>query len=181
MIVGNGSKASHIKLKCEDCGIEREIQRNSDILTKSEHPCRICSNKRNGIAKRGRPSWNSGKTFEPKKVGTTYIDYHGYRQIWLGKDESVKYGRKDGYVIEHRKVVQDIIGRPLKKGEIIHHIDGDKLNNVPENLYLCSSVYDHRDIHINLEKVAFELFREGLITFNHESATYELAPPSSNR
>lgn len=181
MIVGPGSKASHITLKCEDCNQVREVQRNTDILGKKEHPCRVCSNKRNGIAKRGKPSWNAGKTFEPKKVGTSYIDYHGYRQIWIGASASIEYGRKDGYVLEHRKVVQDHLGRPLTRDELIHHLDGDKLNNEIKNLFVCSDTYHHRDIHISLEQAAFELFKNGLITFDQATSTYKLAPPLSDK
>lgn len=180
MIVGPGSKASMITLKCDDCGSIREVYRNTAILNKAEHPCRPCSNKRNGIARQGRPSWNAGKTFEPKQPGTTYTDYHGYTQVWLGKEESRKYGREDGYVAEHRKIMQDKIGRKLKRGEIIHHIDGDRLNNSPSNLYLCSSVYHHRDLHISLELVAFELIKKGCIVFDEREAKYKLAPSLSD-
>ncbi len=34
----------------------------------------------------------------------------------------------------HQKIVEDIIGKKLPKGAQIHHVDGDKHNNLPENL-----------------------------------------------
>lgn len=43
-----------------------------------------------------------------------------------------------GYVLEHRLVVEQKIGRPLKSDEIIHHIDEDKTNNDPLNLEIHS-------------------------------------------
>ena len=41
-----------------------------------------------------------------------------------------------GYVLEHRLVMSQKFGRPLLPHETVHHIDGDKTNNTPENLQL---------------------------------------------
>jgi hypothetical protein len=35
---------------------------------------------------------------------------------------------------EHRLVMERILGRPLARNEVVHHIDGNKQNNLPENL-----------------------------------------------
>jgi hypothetical protein len=43
------------------------------------------------------------------------------------------------YVAEHRLVVAQSIGRDLKTGEHVHHIDADKLNNNIENLLLVDA------------------------------------------
>ncbi len=43
---------------------------------------------------------------------------------------------KDSYVMEHRLVMARKLGRPLLRSETIHHIDGDRLNNSPDNLQL---------------------------------------------
>lgn len=40
------------------------------------------------------------------------------------------------YVAEHRLIAEGIIGRYLKPYEDVHHIDGDKNNNSPENLQI---------------------------------------------
>jgi len=39
-----------------------------------------------------------------------------------------------GYVYEHRVIAEQIIGRDLKKDEVVHHINGKRWDNRPENL-----------------------------------------------
>lgn len=94
--------------------------------------------------------------------GGIYISSDGYRQINIGSGV---------YKREHTKVMEEFIGRSLIKGEAVHHIDGQKLNNKVENLILCNNS-DHRNMHASLERVAFELFRDGVIVFDKETRSY---------
>ena len=48
---------------------------------------------------------------------------------------------------EHRVVAEQKLGRPLRKGEIVHHSDGDYRNNDPDNLMVLPSQSDHCKIH----------------------------------
>ena len=41
-----------------------------------------------------------------------------------------------GWLFEHRYIMSKKLGRPLKKDEVVHHKDGNKLNNKIENLEL---------------------------------------------
>ena len=52
-----------------------------------------------------------------------------------------------GYVYEHRLVASQMLGRLLRKGEIVHHRNGDKTDNRPENLEVTESVALHRLLH----------------------------------
>lgn len=49
---------------------------------------------------------------------------------------------------EHRVVAEKMLGRPLKPGEVVHHKDGDKHNNAPENLMIFKSQKEHVKYHI---------------------------------
>lgn len=57
---------------------------------------------------------------------------------------------------EHRIVAEQLLGRPLKKGEVVHHIDGDKRNNSPDNLMVFSSQAEHAAYHAKLRKGVVE-------------------------
>jgi ssDNA-binding Zn-finger/Zn-ribbon topoisomerase 1 len=62
------------------------------------------------------------------------IDKGGYKLIHKPNYPS---SRVNGYILEHRYVYEKHIKRLLKNNEIVHHIDGNKLNNNIENLELC--------------------------------------------
>lgn len=47
-------------------------------------------------------------------------------------------GKRD-WLYEHRVVMEKILGRKLGKYETVHHKDGNKANNSPDNLELWAS------------------------------------------
>lgn len=53
---------------------------------------------------------------------------------------------KNGYVLEHRIVVENVLGRLLKPDEIVHHKDGNRKNNHPDNLEVMNR-NSHSSIH----------------------------------
>lgn len=50
-------------------------------------------------------------------------------------------------VLEHRYLMEKIIGRKLNKGEIVHHIDGNPKNNNLNNLKLFKNNSEHIKFH----------------------------------
>ena len=102
-----------------------------------------------------------------KKLGLTIITRNPfiqggyYRQYIDGKR-----------VWSHRHEAEKKIGRKLKKSEPVHHIDGDKLNNNHDNLYVCRDRSHHGIVHDSLEEVAFSLYKLGIIGFDEETGEY---------
>jgi HNH endonuclease len=43
----------------------------------------------------------------------------------------------NGHVLEHRLVMADVLGRQLLEDEIVHHRNGVRHDNDPQNLQLC--------------------------------------------
>lgn len=80
-------------------------------------------------------NWKGGKS----------ITEHGYVLVRVGKDHHLADVR--GYAYEHRLVAESKLGRPLEKGEIPHHINGNRQDNRPGNIEVCKSIAHHMNKH----------------------------------
>lgn len=67
------------------------------------------------------------------------------RKSMLGTGEGKSYEKTYGRHT-HRIVAEQMLGRPLKKGEIVHHIDGNKRNNDKSNLKVMTQS-EHCRLH----------------------------------
>ncbi len=67
--------------------------------------------------------------------GDGKIDVWGYK--WLYRPKHIQ-ATKDGYVKEHRLIMSEYLGRKLEPREIVHHLNGDKLDNRLENLEIMT-------------------------------------------
>lgn len=70
------------------------------------------------------PNWKGGRSMS-----------HGYVLVKVRKSTRAGDG---GYKLEHRFVMEKILGRPLLQTEQVHHKNGIKTDNRPENLELRS-------------------------------------------
>lgn len=59
----------------------------------------------------------------------------GYVTVYMPEHP---FATKQGTVLEHRLVMEQIIGRYLERFENVHHKNGDRKDNRPENLELWS-------------------------------------------
>ena len=79
------------------------------------------------------------------------------RRALFRNPDALRYsGSRNNYVKlkgkhMHRVVMEQVLGRKLRKGEIVHHIDGDKWNNSPENLQVMTQS-EHIKLHLHEKK-----------------------------
>lgn len=162
---------------CDKC--KKEFTREASKVSQSRlnnnfsHFCQICFDY-GYVAKMGIDK--QVQNLE-KKVGGKYVDACGYTRVYVGP----KTGRKlksvnkecYGSVREHILIMENHLGRALEKGEVVHHIDGNKQNNQIENLDLCS-VKEHNNCHAKIEQIVFDLYAKGLVGYDRANKMYYL-------
>lgn len=112
-------------------------------LTKYDHPSIM------------QISLKTSREKSPHWKGGAYIDVNGYRRV---RDDNHPNKDKDGYVLEHRLVLEFILGRLLLPTEVVHHRDRNRRNNLSSNLYLFPSNRAHMAFH------AYQKFKDTSIT-----------------
>jgi hypothetical protein len=160
--------------RCDQCQAEFNKVKNGPYNNQSKSYCKTCVSKI-GLAKLAGAAGYQAKIKNKftNRVGTVISGKEGYPEVYIGKDYPYRPG---GYrcIREHVFVMEMYLQRRIEKGEIIHHIDGNKRNNKLENLFL-TTVTEHNKLHAESESIIFELVKKGMVIFNRETARYELA------
>ncbi len=110
---------------------------------------KYCSDRCVWIAAKG-PEFNA-------KIARESAGHRG--DLQRGRGEGKTYRKLNGRH-EHRVVAEQKLGRALLPGEIVHHADEVKQNNLPQNLDVLASQSEHAKLHFTGKKHSPEHVRK---------------------
>jgi hypothetical protein len=136
-----------VPLKCDNCGITFT---RSQRKGRNGRPKRFCSPKCRYAFLSGakHANFKGGRYVPTSRTEYATVLHPGHPRAHRGR------------VKEHILVMEGAVGGPLPDGAEVHHLDGNKTNNVIENLYLCRD----RHHHMVLEAALKRLRRSGDVT-----------------
>ena len=166
-------KTTHIEAECLICGKKYEIAKSRYCGKFIRHKCcsadcyekHLIIEKAKIQQKHTHQCTNCGKVFYGSRNNKTEYKFcsqecskdfmkgensFAFKRGWvvnLSGYKCIKIG--DKYLYEHRIIMEEVLGRKLKKYEVVHHKDENKLNNSIENLQLMTKK-EHDRLHMEL-------------------------------
>lgn len=144
-----------VRIQCDRC--KKEIERYPSRIRPHNFCDRKCLAEFSNKAK-NPAGYANLKNYENMSKNMTQLNYQlnptrmdfptrvKLRNSKLGKGTGKTYAKSFG-VHTHRLVAARMLGRPLLADEVVHHIDGNKRNNRPDNLMVFENQADHAKWH----------------------------------
>lgn len=139
-------KSPHIQRVCESCrkpiaetrtGLCRECFEAS----RPRHLCQQCG--QSVSAASVRLCWRCESNRRATENGRRKLITQGYAKVYRPGHPRADHR---GYVFEHIAVLEEVLDRPIERDEHVHHINGKKDDNRPENLVVMRGD-DHAKHH----------------------------------
>jgi len=130
-----------IYLECEGCHVPFRTsfrQLNQTISRGSRHV--FCSRQCSAKGKIGE------KSYHYRQLGYTHVNSEGYLKVKVSDENG------GTWKTEHVLKAEKVLGRGLKPGEVVHHLNGKKSDNRNCNLLICDKGY-HRFLHERMGKL----------------------------
>jgi hypothetical protein len=145
-------------ISCKKCGKVFYVKKHA--LKTKKYCSRSCR-----FADRAFWDLNKKEKCHLWKGGKTKIN--GYI---LTRDDNHPFSTKNGkYVLEHRLVMEKAIGRYLTSTEDVHHLNGIKNDNRPENLIIVTHGAKHTLQHYSETECPYcnKVFRVSMFSYSH--------------
>ena len=103
---------------------------------------------------KGHKTWNKGKPYLQIR-GKNHPMWQGgkikIRNYWFILMPEHPFVRKNNYILQSHLIAEKCLGRYLVRGEVIHHINGNSLDDRSKNLYLFLRK-EHDKYHLSRNK-----------------------------
>lgn len=134
-----------------ECAICKCLTRNDKFCSLKCYRVNQKLNPNSGTFKKGQRISPKTEFKKGENLGENNKNWKGGRhKLKIGYVMVKAYDHPKAYrneVYEHILVAEKKIGRYLKKGENVHHINGIKDDNRPKNLIVCKTWAEHRKYH----------------------------------
>ncbi len=139
------SKGKTIWIRCEWCGRLKMVRARDRKRGWGRFCSRACVNRWWSTQKSPRsqdgpdnPNWRGGRSIHAKGYIYRYAPDHPRAS--------------NGYVFEHILIAEEKLGRHLLPGETVHHRNGRKADNRPENIHVFDSPGAHTRHHAKMKR-----------------------------
>lgn len=144
-------RKQRVQLICQECRSDFELLPCQLGRGRGKFCSKECANKAMQRGSELHCSWCDSTFYraasEQSRAETYFCSIACYQEHRAAYIKPNTY-KKDGRRHEHRVVAERVLGRPLMVDEVVHHIDGDKHNNAPENLV----VFPNQSLHSRCHK-----------------------------
>lgn len=143
-IIINGNSVKFIPLGDCKCGcggktsIAKRTEKRANIIKGQPNFYIRYHHNRNQCLRELSRNWKGGRM----------ISNTGYIMVYCPNHPRAS---SNGYIAEHIIIAEKVLGKPLPKGAVVHHIDERRDNNVNTNLIICQDKPYHALIHYRMK------------------------------